>query len=407
MSGFRYRLSTFLAFVTLVAVGCWWYTSIRPVWVAESSLKELMLLQANQLTAELAWGSEMRKLIEVGPKSLPVLIRSLDATPVDDRLSLRTIPYAMRCIDDPRAVPSLIRAIPRCLGRDGSDWGFSIGDPELAEFLAEKHGDTRVRSLDYGRPVNEVFGALEHLTGQSFDHMELAFVTEEDYDTKRQTQLKRQLYDESAYRWAEWWEGNWREFTKDPHFAKVGLPAKTERESDRYEVEIDETVERFYRNSFQGIIIQPVCAQSDRVCFLDLDTNRLAILPNRFEHVMDPVDVLPDDVLEWASVEGFDIYGAVIPSNDEEGCFVIRTIDTRVYEVGQERQSMTLAFAIREGNPVGNVIAHMDKDTQETKLESTGDFVFITNEDTVGRIALGFAVASGRSIGWSYLIPKP
>ncbi len=418
----------FFVFVTLVAMGCWWYVTMRPRWAADASLAELNLLQGQRKTGQLKWGTEMRQLIEIGPPALPVLIEALDSTPEDDRFNLRTIPFAMNCIEDPRAVPALIRAIPRCFGADGSDMGYRVGDAKLRKYLAERHGDEdRTMTLSYGRPVNEVFGALKKLTGRDADHLDLAFVSKRTDDTPRQTFLKRRLYERSAERWAAWWESNWRKYTGDWRYSKVDLPSRSVAISDPKDVGVDENITRVAKRSYQGIIIQPVCASSQRVCFLDVDTNRWSVLPKRFAHLKEPVETLPSEVLAWAKQEGFDFYGAKLQA-DGKSHYVIKAIETQVIEVDSDSKdrSWTVASAKQLGRLTGELVAHWDAAQNQLVLDSPGEFVFITKENTVGIVALGAEVTStgyrfgeaskdrnlattghrlGRRIGLSYLVP--
>jgi hypothetical protein len=164
------------------------------------------------------------------------------------------------------------------------------------------------------------------------------------------------------------------------------------------------------------------------MCFLDLDTHRRAILPDRFGHLVEPVAELPAEVFAWASREGFDLYGAVAPTSAGQ-CFVVRALETRIYELETPRaqKTMTLGFVMQHGRITNDLVAHWDRKTNQTQLESTGEFIFITKENTVGQISLGVEVDSiiqpagrvpsdlnlqtsgqclGRRIGLSYLVPS-
>ena len=74
--------------------------------------------------------------------------RESDAAPIGVRL---------RAIGDPRAVPALIRAIPRTLLPCSSDYGLIVDDKELTEFM-QKHDLRQGKGgtyFDLGRPVRE------------------------------------------------------------------------------------------------------------------------------------------------------------------------------------------------------------------------------------------------------------
>ena len=59
------------------------------------------------------WCTLMRELVAVGRDAVPQLCAELDRT-TENRM-LRRLGFALRAIGDPRAVPALIRAIPRTL----------------------------------------------------------------------------------------------------------------------------------------------------------------------------------------------------------------------------------------------------------------------------------------------------
>src|SRR5262249_26786273 len=128
-----------------------------------------------------------------------------------------------RAIGDARAVPALIRAIPKTLVPASSDYGLIAPDGALAEFmqthdLREGQGG---QYFDFGRPVREIFGALHKLTGQNFDDSEL-FALNRSNDPRRQRQ-QRQLLTQRALRWQAWWEAHCREFTNDPVYQRAHL----------------------------------------------------------------------------------------------------------------------------------------------------------------------------------------
>ena len=66
---------------------------------------------------------------------MPPLIEELERTTADQ--PLRSLGFTLRAIGDPRAVPALIRAIPRTLMPPGSDFGLTDGRPGTARVLEE------------------------------------------------------------------------------------------------------------------------------------------------------------------------------------------------------------------------------------------------------------------------------
>ena len=79
------------------------------------------------------WCLLLRELVAVGRDAVPQLCAELDQT-TEDRM-LRRLGFALRAIGDVRAVPALIRAIPRTLLPGGSDYGLIVIDKELMDFM--------------------------------------------------------------------------------------------------------------------------------------------------------------------------------------------------------------------------------------------------------------------------------
>ncbi len=173
------------------------------------------------------WCTLMRELVAVGPDAVPQLCTELDQT-TENRM-LRRLGFALRAIGDPRAVPALIRSIPKTLLPASSDYGLIVADGGLAEFM-QKH-DLRGRRpggqyFDLGRPEREVLGALHQLTGQDFDDSEISGLSLSS-DPRRQSQQRR-LFTRHARRWQTWWEAHWREFTHDAAYRAVNLKVEDE-----------------------------------------------------------------------------------------------------------------------------------------------------------------------------------
>src|SRR5206468_1697142 len=111
---------------------------------------------------------------------------------------------------DPRAVPALIRAIPR-IYPSGGDWGLTIqGDADLLKFM-QRHdnhlsrgGDYRAGLFSFGRPVNEIMPALEKITGESHAWTELVFADISGAGAA-QDRMKRMAFLKHTRRRADWW----------------------------------------------------------------------------------------------------------------------------------------------------------------------------------------------------------
>jgi len=104
------------------------------------------------------WCSLMRELVTIGQPAVPILVAELDAT--TEQRMMRRLGFALRAIGDPRAVPALIRALPKTLQPPMSDYGLLVADAELMKFMQQHDLDDkdRDRYFSFGRPVREVGG---------------------------------------------------------------------------------------------------------------------------------------------------------------------------------------------------------------------------------------------------------
>ncbi len=65
------------------------------------------------------WADQLRRIVLIGPEAVPDLVRELDRTSND--MMLRCLGFVLRAIGDQRAIPALIRSIPKTLRPPGSD----------------------------------------------------------------------------------------------------------------------------------------------------------------------------------------------------------------------------------------------------------------------------------------------
>jgi hypothetical protein len=114
------------------------------------------------------WAMTIRELVEIGKPAVPELIAELERT--DRDATLRSLGFTLRAIGDPRAVPALIRAIPKTLRPPGSDCGIGIVNPELHGFMKRHQKNKGEDSITVGRPVNEILSALERITNHREPH---------------------------------------------------------------------------------------------------------------------------------------------------------------------------------------------------------------------------------------------
>jgi hypothetical protein len=137
--------------------------------VAEQITEALAVLRKTDIKDSQRWAKAARDLVQIGKPAVPPLVEELDRT--TENPSLRSLGFTLRSIGDPRAVPALIRAIPRTLVPAGSDYGLTMDDPELLAFLQKHDLDEKEggRLFTFGMPYREITGALHTLTGQRFN----------------------------------------------------------------------------------------------------------------------------------------------------------------------------------------------------------------------------------------------
>lgn len=123
------------------------------------------------------WPEAVRGLAEIGEPAVPALVEELDRT--TDPWPMRMLGFTLRAIGDPRAVPALIRAIPRATGRIGGEQqGLKTGDAATTEFMRKHDLESTNRGSGFRLAVTyrEVTATLTMLTKQDFDANELNFV---------------------------------------------------------------------------------------------------------------------------------------------------------------------------------------------------------------------------------------
>src|SRR5438445_767942 len=76
--------------------------------------------------------AQIKELVEIGKPAVPALAAALDRATKET--PMRLLPFTLRAIGEPRAVPALIRAVPRTLLPPASDCGMSVRDAELPKF---------------------------------------------------------------------------------------------------------------------------------------------------------------------------------------------------------------------------------------------------------------------------------
>jgi beta-lactamase regulating signal transducer with metallopeptidase domain len=333
------------------------------------------------------WCTLMRELVAVGRDAVPPVCAELDRTTADR--TLRRLAFAMRAIGDARAVPALIRAIPRTLVPASSDYGLVVDDAALAAFMRkyELNGG-RMGGLyfNFGRPVREVFGTLEKLTGQNFDDAEV-FGLHRSVDPRRQWH-QRQLIMRYAERWAKWWEAHWRDFTDDRAYQRVGLkvdvepiPSPGRSPTLGPKARLDDGV--------MGAVLSPALQRGQFTeYFSDLDTGASPKWPAQIPQ--DEARFDPKQLADWATRSGVDLMCVTHRAPDGTQTFVLRSFGMKAWEISardlRNIDKLVAAGTLPKGRDAGDLLVHYDEDSKQPVPDANAAFIFVTREGCMGLI---------------------
>lgn len=342
-----------------------------------------------------SWCRTLKEIVDLGPGAVPGLIRELDAT--DDNMMLRSLGFTLRAIGDKRAVPALIRAVPKTLLPPGSDMGLEATDPELVAFAQKYDLDKEHRGKEYGfgRPVREICGALELLTGQDLGEDDLVHVMLEG--SPSQQQLRRRLYRRVTDQWAEWWNQNGKGLVGDKHFAAVRLPP-SEDEEDIPPPSPDSRFKTDAAGGHRGWFLESVASPKAEYVFYDFDIGRVGPLPPKWRNLeREEIAKRQDEIAFWAVREGFDLMGTEYETQGGEKVYALRSLGMHVWELAPERwktafDDETLKELQEQGRPVGKFLLHQTGKGEEVAPRERGTFLFITRHGTPGILYVGVEI---------------
>jgi hypothetical protein len=331
------------------------------------------------------WCSLMKELVEVGSVAVPRVCEELDRT--TENRTLRRLAYVLRAIGDIRAVPALVRAIPRTLLPASSDYGLVVSDAGLAAFM-QKYGfrgeKQRGTYFNFGRPEREVFATLRTLTGQSFDDDELMGLGRSE-DPARQWHQRR-LFVRHAERWAAWWGMHWREYTDDPAYQYVKLDVV-----DGAAPAVKTVLGA--KSRVVGVVIGAVISPADQggdytVHFYDLDTGASPRWPVGIVRDEGRMDM--KEMSKWAGENGVDLMCVTQRGADGKETYVLRAFGMTVWEIGardgRNLERIVKGGALPRGRAVGELLVHRDEVAGRDVADANGVFVYRTREGSLGVI---------------------
>lgn len=346
---------------------------------------------------EVANFSAIRDLIQTGKPAVPNLCDELDRTEADS--TFRALAIALREIGDPRAVPALIRAIPRTLMSSSGDGSLRIkDDTELQRFM-EKHANGRGGTFEYRRPFLETMSALQKLTGHSDDWNDLRFVFLEG--SPEQQRLQRQLFVTLAQGWSKWWTERWHDF----------LPTEEEAQLDRIQKVLAQAAQAVA--SPAPTALPAVFPHGPRLAiidawthwlirsfveaptegFWDLDTGRFPEPPAELVKMSTP-DRPSAELLAWAEREGVDlILLRFTPPESDKPIGAAWPVGLKVWQVDNALykdlpKSLQGEQAPDLSRPWEGPLAQRDEKTKAYDEKATVSFLFRTREGTCGALQL-------------------
>ncbi|CAN5465986.1 hypothetical protein BH10PLA2_BH10PLA2_03280 [soil metagenome] len=339
------------------------------------------------------WSMVMRDLILLGPKAVPELIVEMDAT--HDDFMRRCLGFVFRGIGDKRAVPCLIRALPKTCVKPGSDMGYLAKDAKLMKFMQEHDGQGKVGGphWSFGRSVNEVRTTLQKLTGSTHGEDEIVHVFLQG--SPRQKYLQRTLYQRCAERWASWWKLHAKELVDDPQYADVKLPPLAVPASLAKAFPQGPGVEIDGRHS--NHLLESVRDPKAKRVFIDLDTGRMGRLPEFLRAPAGKEERL-DDIVAWAAREGYDMMGTLYtPPGSMKPHYVLRGLGLTLWQI-ETAAWKTLDDDIHASKPLNmglrteGILARFDSLKGRYVPEETATFLFQTREGGYGAIFVGVEV---------------
>ncbi|WP_165227068.1 sigma-70 family RNA polymerase sigma factor [Aquisphaera insulae] len=332
-----------------------------------------------------SWCALMRELVAVGRPAVPRLCEELDRT-VEDK-AIRRLAFALRAIGDPRAVPALVRAIPRTLLPSASDYGLIVEDPRVAEFMHEHDlnpGKSGGRYFDFGRAYREVIAALRKLTGQEFGDGELMMLSRSE-DPGRQA-IQRRLFSRQARRWASWWETHGRERVEDPAYLSVGL--EPEDDAPARGSSPLKAGARLGDGVIGQVLSPPNEGGGHAVYFYDLDTGAEPRWPDHIPRDEARIDFAA--LAAWARTTGVDLMCVTRRTPSGATTYALRQFGMEVREIGKS-DLRNLDRTLGAGTPptgreVGDLLVHLDEASRTTVEDANGAFLYTTAEGNRGLI---------------------
>ena len=355
------------------------------------------------------WCSLMKELVRIGKPAVPALCKELEAT--DSATMIRRLAFALRAIGDPQAVPALIRTIPKTLQPSMSDYGLVVEDPDLMTFMQTHDLDEKGRSayFDLGRPMREVYGALNKLTKRTQDVNPLSSISRSP--DQRALARQEKIYYDVAREWSDWWESHWKEFDVDQAYGKVNLPEFKPRDVSGYPVGLALTKNATLGSGLQQMVLTPVGdADKSAHYLMDLDTGQDASLPKELQ-AKDGSPESVEAVRKYAAENGFDLMCVSEINAAGVADYTLVGVDLELWEI-DPNDAKALEELVSKGKlPEGRKLKdqrllHRQPDSQADTSAIGSSFLFVTKDQGLGVIMLTDFVVTAQDVTGLAVAPR-
>jgi hypothetical protein len=285
----------------------------------------------------------------------------------------------LRAIGDPRAVPALIRALPKTLLPSSSDYGLIVSDKELMAFMQTHDLDQgKGEHFGLGRPEREIIGALHDLTGQNFEDAEL-FSMSLSEDPRRQI-LQRRVYRRQASAGRRGGEE-----LAEPHrrgrVSKVNLNVADEPLPALEALEDGPT----QRRNERGSSLSGDPGRAARLAFFDLDAGYRLNWPARIPKV--EASAMRANWRWVSQTASIDVHHPSCAGRNRDriagGGMEVREISPRDV---RNLDRLIAAGTLPEGRPAGELLMHYDPQSEQLVPDANAAFLFVTREGNMGLI---------------------
>ncbi|MBL8809126.1 MAG: carboxypeptidase regulatory-like domain-containing protein [Planctomycetaceae bacterium] len=348
------------------------------------------------------WCALLREVVKIGPPAVLPLCKELEST--QSNPMMRRISVALRALNDPRAVPSLIRTLPRTLLPSSSDFGLIVEDAELASFMRENsiNGEGSGNRFDLGRPVREVHAAIQHLTKHNLQaSKELASMSRRA--DLRALNAQEKTFHKAASEWAVWWEANAQSFKVPEEFGRVNLPPFVDADLSDYPTGLTLTPNAQEDSGVSRMVLSPASEDGPYTrCFLDLDTERDWRWPAELANKSDTPEAAKS-AMEWARQHGADLICTARQESDGTLQYVLTSVDAQVWEI-DALTAQNIEQHIKKGElPTGRKLEqpellHFDPVTGKHVPMIGSSFLYLTKDEGLGLITITDFVVVARDI---------